>query len=294
MAEKHLTRVKYRELVLFDYHDSPEAHWLYSNSEFLLGLTNRYGKAYVDSCWNPQVRWFCLPLRRSAKLSYLLRTQELASAFTPRRESDRSFDVGFLGHPNALHKLGPDGELVYYRQRLEWILEVIEKTPPLTFCGGLVMSRQWQETLRQRHEKLADVSISEKRIGFSRYFRQMQRCKVVLAPAGVARWTYRHYEAGYAGAWLVSTDLRNTQLLVPVPEENLLLVPDGESVMPFIESALERTEADRDAAARQAGDHLERYFRYGLYHRQRPLAFERFMQQLDDRSSVSYQPGVGA
>lgn len=121
------------------------------------------------------------------------------------------------------------------------------------------------------------------RLLFSPFFYHLLRSQVVLTPAGNARWSYRHYEAIYAGALLVSTDFRSVRTLIPLPQNNILHVADHAPVVPVIAAALERL-AREPSLPRQNIDFLETYLQDGDYDRRKPQIMDDFLSQFDGQS----------
>ena len=283
LNKEHLVHLRYSQILLFDYHDTPSIYSDYSDLEFLLSLTDRYLKPCVEPTWSKDIRWGCLPLRRSAALSGLLRVHVLKhAALGPPH---KRFDVGFVGLPTSLRILDENNETTYYPQRVEWISELHSELSRYSFWGGLVLSRDWKKELEEQHGDLSAVEFSRRRISYWRY---IQSCRVLLTPAGNARWTYRHYEAAYAGAVLLSTDLRNTRLLVPLPTTNAIMVPDYTSIIPYLEQALELSKEAKSLS--QGIDELEQSFHFGSYSRKKQDVLDRFLAQLDSGDSNAVRP----
>ena len=87
-------------------------------------------------------------------------------------------------------------------------------------------------------EVLDALWLNKKKIGFLSYFAGLRQSKVALAPSGYAPWTYRHFEAMYAGCMVVSNDLSHYDFLIPFPRDTMVEVGDREAVVPAIERAL--------------------------------------------------------
>jgi hypothetical protein len=147
----------------------------------------------------------------------------------------------------------------------------------------LQASAENQTRLNSKLGDITDLLAPGGRLLFSQFFYHLLRSQVVLTPAGNARWSYRHYEAIYAGVTLVSTDFRRVRTLIPMPRDNLLHVPDYAPVLPAIETALERRAREPDLA-RQSLDFLESYLQDGDYHRRKPRLMDEFLAQIDSRS----------
>jgi len=140
-----------------------------------------------------------------------------------------------------------------------------------------MQTKQQRADLQQHWGDLSEVCVPGKRIPFRHYFRQLESCRAVLAPAGNARWTYRHYEAVYTQSVVLSTDLRSARLLVPIPDHNTVMIPDHQPLLPIIEQALSQNDLE---AGRENVKALEEYLHYGRFSRQRPLPWERFAAQI--------------
>ena len=281
VSRDHLRGLSFNELVLFDYHDTPEVYGEDTDIEFLSTLTNRYFKPWIESTWSSDWNWGCLPLRRYTKLTNALRLQALV-----RRVVSDEFrhDVGFLGYPTAMTTVLAGGERTGIRQRIDWMHELIDGgyVDDDRFWGGLILNKAWRDALRDELAELSPVIFSQRRINFYRYFQELRSCRVVLTPAGNARWTYRHYEAVYAGATLVSTDIRNARFLVPLPSEQMIMVPDRKSLLPYLQAALDIDDDERSTRAAEAIGYLERSYRNGAFSKHRPLPYERFLAQLSE------------
>jgi hypothetical protein len=68
-------------------------------------------------------------------------------------------------------------------------------------------------------------------------------------------------------------------MLVPLPTERMVHVPDGESVLPAVREAMELSRR-RPELGEENVTHLERYLRFGAYSSRRPALMERFVAQL--------------
>lgn len=275
LAARELAALRFREAILFDYHDYPLPVWGRSDQELLRSLTNRYYKPWVEHEWSSDYRWGCLPIRRCPKLKVCLKWRRLTGQGV--RDETKPFDVGFLGGPNGL-RCGTEGSTDSYNQRVEWLLELKDDLPQAALWGGLTIPphlRGWQ----RRYENIASVEYSQRRINFFRYFKSLCRCRVALAPAGNARWSYRQYEAVYARAAVVSTDLSRARMLIPLPRDSVLMVPDRAPVTPFVRRALALQRECPDMV-QDAVRFLERYLHDGSYSRHKPLVMDRFLQQL--------------
>ena len=64
-------------------------------------------------------------------------------------------------------------------------------------------------------------------------------------PGGNVPWTYRHYESLYAGGVVATIDFRQRDMLVPLPRENMVHVPDGAPIVPAVREAIEMSRSCR-------------------------------------------------
>jgi hypothetical protein len=180
-------------------------------------------------------------------------------------------DVAFIGNATAIENR--------IHQRIQWIREIKAAADRFSFWGGIAANETTRARLQRRFGDLADLCYPHGRVGFLTYFRHLTRSRVALAPAGNARWSYRHYEAIYAGAVVVSTDFRRIQTLIPLPRGRMIHVPDHASVVPAIEQALEMRRREPEVI-HQNVQFLERYLHYGDYCRSKPELMDRFLAQL--------------
>ena len=288
VTRRQMAGLRFRQLVLFDYHDYPLPVWGQSDQAFLRSLTDHYWKPWVEHDWPSHFQWGCLPIRRNPKMKAYLRWQRMTgrgvSTGAKRFDSAKRFDIGFLGGPHGL-RCGGEGSTDSYNQRVEWLLELNHELPQVTFWGGLTIPphlRGWQ----QQHQDISTIEYSEERINFFRYFRSMCQSRVALAPAGNARWSYRQYEAIYARAAVVSTDFTRANMLIPFPTESVFMVPDRQPVTPYVCRALELQRNFPDKVE-ESVRFLERYLHDGSYSRRKPLPMDRLLQQLNSATSVA-------
>ena len=277
LAARQATGLRFREAILFDYHDYPSPMWADSDQTFLRSLTNRYWKPWVEHDWSSELRWGCLPIRRCRKLQACLKWGQLAGGAV--QPVEKHFDYGFLGTPNGL-RCSSAADTESYNQRVEWLLELKRELPDAACWGGLAIPphlRGWEK----QHPYISSVEFPRGRVGFFRYFQSLRKCRVALAPAGNARWSYRQYEAIYARAAVVSTDFSCARMLIPFPERSVVMVPDHTPVTPFVRRALS-LQRDEPDAIQNAVRHLEYYLQDGMYTRRKPMVMDRLLQQLDD------------
>ena len=219
-----------------------------------------------------------------AKLSYAIQLQSAISVIRPATR--RRYDVGFLGYPTVTTTVDASGQHVRMPQRLDWMTEFATSVDTVSFWGGLIVDGEWKVAIKHRLAALSPVIYARRRIGFHRYFGTLSQCRVILTPGGNARWTYRHYEASYAGGTLVSVDLTGTRMLVPLLTDNIVMVPDHAPAMPAIERALAVDEIERRDRAADSIRHLEQFYDRSSFSRRKPMAFERFIGEVE-RSAVA-------
>lgn len=266
-----LAQIRYRNVVLFDYLDVPGAAWYDSDKEFLLSLSDRYLKAWTEPGWDNGIKFGVLPIRRFPGLSFGLRYRRATGWLRSERECDRTYDVAFVGSLTGCSVAN---------QRVQWVREVRSAGDRYRFWGGLIGSPSERRDLEQQLGGSEELFCRRRRVGFFVYFRHLLQSRVALAPAGNARWSYRHYEAIYAGAIVVTCDFRQVQTLIPLPVDGMIHVPDGVSVLEAIDNALAlRRQAPELAAAniRQ----LEHFLQDGDYTRQKPELMDRFLTQFE-------------
>lgn len=279
-----LSRVRFRRAALFDYRERPGPSWTPETEPWLRSLTDIYLKAWVEDSWDDGLHWGVLPIRRHPGLTWHVKL--LRGLFRGRYPNlcKRDYDVSFLGNCTSLH-LGTDLTQRYH-QRIEWLQEIQCSEKRFAFWGGLQASQDSHARLSQEFGDISSLMAPSGRLFFSRFFYNLLRSKVVLAPAGNARWSYRHYEAIYSGAMLVSTDFRPVRMLIPLPLNDMQHVPDHAPVVPAIETALGRLVKEPDLPRRNV-EFLETYLQNGDYHRSKPQLMDEFLSQLEGTSSCS-------
>jgi len=273
-GERHLARLRYRHLVLFDLHDHHYPLWDDANRELLRGLSELYLKCWTDERWDFGIRMGLAPIRRYAKLRLAVEAGRLRRALGMAGPIHRH-DALFLGAATGRDPRGVDPELVP-NQRVSWLLE-LRDAPRLSVWGGL-LERTITPGLQERYGDLSRFVIRGK-VPFHRYYAALQQSRVALTPEGNAPWSYRHYEAIYARSLLVTCDFRRLHTLVPLPNEGMVHVEDGAPVLPAVERAL-ALRRERPELLEENVRFLERYLSGGLYSRRRPELWERFLAQL--------------
>ena len=291
LKKDDLCGVQFRQAAVFDYHDHDAPRWGDSDRNFLLTLTNLYLRCYKTSKTFPDVRLGLLPLHRKPNLGRAIRARQLWHR-TLRLPIRQFYDVNFVGAPTEL-RLERNGERIRYHQRIEWLREVTSRECGLSFWGGLACGSQTKNRipeLESRYGDLQSIMFPKRRTEFFRYFYNLCRSRVALAPAGYSRWSFRHYEAVYAGTAVVSTEMRDVEMLIPLPREGMYFVPDHAPVLPVVRQAVEEHRRHPEKFEQNI-DFLETYLRNGRYSSLRPLLLERFMSQLDDSVNSTEFPG---
>jgi hypothetical protein len=271
------SRGRARRIVPFDNQDQHELAWTADQAEALRPLAVAYLKPWREPAWNYDVPMGLLPIRRYGRFTAAL---ALDSALGRRRRGPASrYDVAFVGRPNYT-RMFVDGELTPVDQRFQWIRELRREAPELSFWGGLVaVGAETRRTLEASYGDVSDLLYGDDKVGFLAYWRAMRHSRVLLAPGGNVPWTYRHYECLYAGGVVATIDYRQRDMLVPLPRENMVHVPDGAPVLPAVREALELGRR-RPTIGQENFAQLEQYLQYGGYSRRRPALLERFLAQL--------------
>lgn len=266
-------------LIPFDYLDQQELAWSAEQEETLRAASDHYLKPWFESSWRHQLKMGMLPIRRYARFTAALVCDRCSRKLGHQPEP--THDIAFLGRPNET-RLYIDGEVKLVDQRLEWMRDLRQQAPELTMWGGLVeICPSARERLESRYGelKLDEYLHADSKVSFATYYRAMRRSRVLLAPGGNVPWSYRHYECLYAGGVVVTVDYRQRDMLVPLPRERMVHVPDDESVVPAVREALELSRRDPNLGEENYA-HLERYLRFGAYSSRRPALMERFVAQL--------------
>jgi hypothetical protein len=269
-------RTRCRRVAVFDYLDQHELAWTPEQEVVLRGMTNRYLKPWFEPAWDFGLQMGLLPIRRYHRFSEALALDRGLRRFGLRPRP--RYDVAFVGRPNYT-RFYVDGQVVGVDQRVQWLRDIARDAPQLNLWGGLVeVTARERDRLEERYGDLAPLMYQSDKVGFAKYYRALRQSRVLLAPGGNVPWTYRHYECLYAGGVVLTLDYRQRDMLIPLPRDNMVHVPDGASVVPAVHEALElgRTRPD---LGEQNFAHLERYLRYGAYSRRRPALLERFMSQ---------------
>jgi hypothetical protein len=287
ITPKHLAKLRYRHLILYDLADFHRLMWDDSNRELLQQTTGSYFKAWYDRRWNFGMQMGLVPVRRYGKLRVALELERIAR-WCRRRAPEMKYDAMFLGAATGtIAPMGDPGAV--YNQRVEWLRELKQQGQPFALWGGLIdRDHPVSPELLAKYGDLSDMTIPG-RVSFWQYFRALQQARVALTPQGNAPWSYRHYEAIYAGAVVVTSDFRPIRTLVPLPVNNMIHVEPGQSVLPAIEQGL-KLRREKPQILQENILFLERYLDRGMYSRHRPELYERFLSQLPTSTSGGRLP----
>jgi len=179
---------------------------------------------------------------------------------TPKPLATRPSDLFFLCAPTALRlpktltsdqcslpysKWQDRTQRCLYNQRLEWA-ERLFNAGMLGQNNGLVEANR--PDLKRDSVRSAygfDIDVFLERQPRNVFHRRMRESRLVLSPAGHSRWAYRHVESMFNRALTVSVDLSGHRSLPQLPEEALIMIPDGQFDAQMIQ------ELAADASAHQ-------------------------------------------
>jgi hypothetical protein len=163
-----------------------------------------------------------------------------------------------------------------YPQRKAWVEELVKAAIPRVRVGlfdneSYPLNQIFSENVKP---------FSHPFLGPGLYTLMMYLSQVCVTPAGNAKWTYRHYEAIQAGSVLVSTDLTDIEMLIPLPRDGVVYVQDHSLVCPTLERVLDAL-SDYQPRVR-AGQHaLSHYLTRGQYDATKPLPFFLLLAKLE-------------
>ena len=282
ITRKELNYIKFNQAHLFDYQDDQETYRQNSDQDLLLSITNSYLKSWTESSWDSNIQWGQLPIRRHLRLPLLLYCNKLYNN-TLYTNHNRHYDTCFYGNINIgwLHEY--HGNL--YNPRILWLQQILN-SPNHSFHGGLINKSKSSQHQSPTFDEIPKSLYLHTRINFVSYFNSMINARTVLAPPGNARWSYRHYEAIYAGAIPITSDFHNTNMLIPLPNEGLAHVGNNESVILALDYAL-RLRRDNRSIIYNNLNHLEQYLTNGIYNKNNHKLIKRFIHQLDKPSVYS-------
>jgi hypothetical protein len=271
---QHLAGIQFNRLVLYDASDNDHLNFEFSDRPFLESQTDTCLKNWRDDRWQETFKIGLLPIKRppwNNRLRGALNLESFERIFGP--PAKKHFDVGFVARPT--------GSLTT-NQRLRWLVEISTLRPDIKLWGGLVGNPQMRKFAEQEVPPaiLKALWLNKKKIGFQSYFAGLRQSKVALAPSGYAPWSYRHFEAIYAGCVVVSNDLSHYEFLVPFPRETMVEVGDNDSVTPAIDRALSMIE-HKPSIANDNRKYLGRWLDRGKYSHKCKDTLDRFFGQLD-------------
>jgi hypothetical protein len=274
-------RTRCRRVIPFDYRDRNQLAWTEEQATALRSVACCYLKPWYDPAWNFNIRMGMLPVRRLRRFRAAVAIDRSLSraGLRPRPK----YDVAFLGMPNST-RLYRDGRVRKLDQRVAWVREIKRRAPELKFWGGLIKSNPRElRRIQLIHGDVDDLFYvhprMHRKISFSAYWLAIRQSRVLLAPGGNVPWTYRHYEALYAGAAVVSNDFRERDMLIPLPKDRMIHVPDGAAVLPAVHEAL-ALQRESPTLAEENFAHLEQYLKFGGYDRGRRTLLDRFLAQI--------------
>ena len=291
-----LDRLRAGRVVAFDYFDEPwpntEAPGLAASDALgrLAPLHLKTHRERVPPRWaatsttgGPRIG--LLPIRYNGAVAAAWRRYRWSAPWRRLRRlggrHGRPWDVSLHGSVTLLERQAPDGSLVRYDQRVEWMRE-LRAHPEWRSWGGLLeLPYRTREAIIADHGPEAAAWFDPgPRLPFGTYFARMADTRVALCPAGHARWTYRHVESVYAECEIVSTDLNVVDTLVPAPLDAMTLVPDHAPITPAVDAALAGW-ADRAARRDGAVEFLQGWLEGGKFSRRKRRPFEAFVRQLE-------------
>ena len=270
---KHLSGIQFNRMALYDASDNNELNFEFSDRAFLESQTDLCLKNWRDDRWQETMKIGLLPIKRPPWNNRLRTALNHESMWRRIGVADQKrFDVGFVARPT--------GSLTT-NQRLRWLVEIRTQRPDLKLWGGLVGGAGMKKLAEQEvpPEILKSLWLNKKKIGFQSYFAGLKQSKIALAPSGYAPWTYRHFEAIYAGCVVVSNDLSHFEFLIPFPRETMVEVGDSESVTPAIDRALSMLEQSPSIATANLA-YLARWLDRGKYSHRCTDTLDRFFGQL--------------
>ncbi len=269
-AAERMSRIRAGRTIFFDYYDELERKLHPETAAFLAREGFPYFKTSRLARFEVQHVSGLLPIALPRGLAGMLRSWR--RRFFPR--PSRRTDIYFQGSTTFF--LEPDGRRYY--QRIEWAMEV-DRLDGVRKHLGLIPLYGLQDELMARYPGLRP-GLWRNAEPYARMFRRLQSAKIVLAPTGHGRWTYRHLEALCAGAVVVSNDLSQIETLLRWPLEAMVLVPDHVPLEPALRRVLGSYGEYADCLA-AGGTVIHDQLADGRWHQSRPEAFDRFVAQVE-------------
>lgn len=281
-TERTLQSISYDRVAVFDYYDEPHLLSDAVQNTFVSGLTKKYLKTSRDSrSTNPNDHYITglLPLNLSTEFPSEFRQR--LSLFSEKKLSTSS-DVFFIGSNTYLRK---DSSKDYhdvdnnYYQRVEWLLE-LGKCPDINFFGWLTDIYGQIPLIEGVYGNVKDI-FSKRRIRFPYFCYLLSRAKIVLAPTGHARWTYRHIEGMYSRSIIASNDISGLETLMPMPKDHMLMFNDHATISLEIREVLEEYHKYKIWTDHNF-DFAERYLTKGVYDSKKRLLLDKFENELQN------------
>ena len=257
--------VVYKKIFLVELSDEHRIFWRYTNAESLLSLTNICFKSTIDLGYNYDfdVRLNPIPLSQNI-FAPLLNKIPL---------ENRKHDMVFLGMPTDYNH----GAIESYNQRIEWLREVVNK---FNFFGGLFNNAHYPKSYYENlFGNLDNIYYKGEFLSKFWFMYSMCQSKISLVPAGHHRWTYRHYESILFKNILVSTDITQIKMLLPIPTSSMCIIKDKEPILNVCEKILLSLHEWQDRVE-DAYLQLNKYLKNGQYHKSKPLIMDKFLEQL--------------
>jgi hypothetical protein len=262
-----LKNISYEKVFLADYGDGTEPCWYYTDINEVLKITNTYFKTsrIKKNKYDLDIKLLPLKLRPISVKRY--------GILPPKTLEKRKFDINFIGAPTYLEKQNKK-----YNQRIEWLREVSSK---YKFYGGLINSAAFpKERLEKEFGNMNNIYFNRKYpLSHFAFFQTLHNSKIALVPTGHSRWTYRHYEAICCRCALISNDIKGTDLLIPLPTENMPIVSDHEPISSYIDNILENPHINNKIVEKNFA-FINQYLKNGYYCKSRKKTIEKFLDQL--------------
>lgn len=267
LSIERLLGVSYKKLIAFDYYDEADR-----NIDLIdvatRGLFSGYFKTTFDGKQDyTGLAMGLLPINIPPTLGSL---SSMVSRLTNIR---RKYDVSFIGTTTYLKKID-------YNQRLEWV-KAIKDENRFKYWGGLLelpynTKAMQEKKYSQRLDHYFCAGVDAKT-----YIKYLKKSRIVLCPAGHARWSYRLFEAIYADALPIATDLSNTRILLDLPLDTIYMVKDGENIVEHIDNVLSKWKEYKSWIPENHAFMEKQLFR-GKYSSKKPAIYEKFLAQIEN------------
>ena len=258
-------KIAYKHLSLAYYSDDDTLP--YKNLHHFQHETDQFFRTFNNKTITLPYNICCLPVRFNR--SYYFLTPLLNKCPT-------LIDILFLGGHTRLTNR-QTGEI--YEQRLEWLAELHDSN--LKKKCGIIGDLRADNLSKEDYNRYQYLRYKGASLSREQFLYYLTRSQLSLTPAGNSRWTYRHYESMLTQTPIISTNIRDTELLIPIPEETCVIVEDKQPIRPVIEALLNNREKQKQLATR-AYNHITQYIhpKTGVYSLKKPLVLERFLTQL--------------